>query len=366
VRILYFYPSHHFNSGSPKVLVAMIDALDRERYEPLFWATGEGPLTDELTRRGVALLRGPAGAVSRRHPVAALRRVVAQARTLRRAGIDLLHVNEYSWNLDLVLGAKLARIPVILHAHNPVNVERWNLDRWLADRILFVSETHRRETAHLDRLGSRTVVLHNPLDLDQYAGGHSVRPAVGLQDDDIVLLTVGQIEPRKGIDVALEVMRRLAPACSRLRLLVAGPVKSGHDAFAEAVMAQARIPPLAGKVQFLGGRSDIPDLLASADIFFLASHHETFGLVVGEAMAASLPVVTTDVGGIPEVVGEPDAAVMLPVGDLDAFTAAVERLVREADERRALGARGRRSVEQRFGRAAFARDLEAIYRELLC
>jgi len=162
------------------------------------------------------------------------------------------------------------------------------------------------------------------------------------------------------------VMRRLAPACSRLRLLVAGPVKSGHDAFAEAVMAQARTPPLAGKVQFLGGRSDIPDLLASADIFFLASHHETFGLVVGEAMAASLPVVTTDVGGIPEVVGEPDAAVMLPVGDLDAFTAAVERLVREADERRALGARGRRSVEQRFGRAAFARDLEAIYRELLC
>ena len=366
MRILYYYSSHQFNSGSPKALVAMIDALDRAHYEPLFWASGEGPLVAEMTVRGVTLLRGPAGSVSRRHPVAALRRIVAQARTLRRARIDLLHVNEYSWNLDLVLGARLVRIPVILHAHNPISVERWNLDRRLASRILFVSEAHRQETEHLERLGRRTVVLHNPLDLDQYAGGNSIRPALGLQKDDIVLLTVGQIEPRKGIDVVLEVMRRLAPAYPRLRLLVAGPVKAGREVFAEALMAQARTPALAGRVQFLGSRSDIPDLLGSADIFTLPSSQETFGLVVGEAMVASLPVVTTDVGGIPEVVGDPDAAVMLPVGDLDAFTGAIERLVRNPDERRALGARGRRSVERRFGRAAFARDLEAIYRELLC
>lgn len=366
MRIVYYYSSHQFDSGSPKALIAMIDALDRERFEPLFWATGNGPLTDELARRGVTLLRGPAGAVSRRHPAAALRRIVAQASTLRRARIDLLHVNEYSWNLDLVLGAKLAGIPVILHAHNPVNIERWNLDRMVADRILFVSDAHRRTTGHLERIGAKARVLHNPLDVKHYAGGQPIRPALGLHDDDIVVLSIGHVVPAKGTDLLLDVAARLVPLHPRLQFLVVGPAKQGYEDFDRAMRARAEEPGLAGRVRFLGARADIPDLLRSADLFVFPSRGETFGLVVGEAMAASLPVVTTNVGGIPEVVGEPDAAVMLPVDDRTAFTCAVERLVQDPEERLALGARGRRSVEQHFGRAAFARDLEAIYRELVC
>lgn len=366
MRILYFYPSHQFNSGSPKALVAMIDALDRAHYEPLFWATGDGPLIAEMTGRGVTLLRGPAGSVNRRHPAAAFRAVTSKVRALRCAHIDLLHVNEYSWNLDLVLAAGLLRIPVILHAHNPVTMERWNLDRMVADRILFVSDAHRRETGHLERIGGKARVLHNPLDIDHYAGGRRIRGALGLREDDIMVLSIGHVVPAKGMDLLLEVARRLLPRHPRLHFVIAGPAKKGQEAFEQAMRRRAEQPELAGRVHFLGARGDVPDLLRSADLFVFPSRGETFGLVVGEAMAASVPVVTTDIGGIPEVVGTPDSAVMLPVGDVEGFTREVERLVSDPAARHALGQRGRQSVEQQFGRTAFARALEAIYRELLC
>ena len=186
MRVLYYYSSLHFTSGSPKVLVAMIDALDRTGIEPLFWARGEGPLVGELERRGVEVLRGPAGPLARRHPVASLGRIRAKVHALRRARVQLLHVNEYSWNLDLVSAAALARIPVLLHVHNPVEIERWNLDRMIAARVVFVSETHLRGTTNLHRIRRKARVLHNPLDVSRYAGGRDIRASLGLAADDVM------------------------------------------------------------------------------------------------------------------------------------------------------------------------------------
>ena len=365
MRVLYYYSSLHFTSGSPKVLVAMIDALDRTGIEPLFWARGEGPLVGELERRGVEVLRGPAGPLARRHPVASLGRIRAKVHALRRARVQLLHVNEYSWNLDLVSAAALARIPVLLHVHNPVEIERWNLDRMIAARVVFVSETHLRGTTNLHRIRRKARVLHNPLDVSRYAGGRDIRASLGLAADDVMALFVGHIVPAKGVDLLLRMARRLAPRVPRLRFILAGPSKQGYEAFAEEMRHAAESPALRGRVTLLGGRDDVPDLLRSADLFVFPSRGETFGLVVGEAMSAGVPVVTSDVGGIPEVVGSADAAVMLSMDDEDGFVREVERLALDAGARRALGARGRASVESRFGPAVFARNLEQLYREVV-
>jgi glycosyltransferase involved in cell wall biosynthesis len=366
VRILYYYSHQTFESGSPKVLASMVDTLDRTRIEPFFWARSEGPLVGELERRGVTILRGPAGSVSLRRPFEAMREVRARRRALEAAGIEILHVNEFSRNLDLALAARQAGIPVILHAHNPIRVDRLNLDARFAARVLFVSEAHRSATSGLEQLHGRSMVLHNPLDLDHYASGHSLRASLGLADDDIVVLTVGQIEPRKGTDLLMAAAARLAERHPRLRVLVAGQIKPGHEDFAARCMEQGAELPLAGRVRFLGSRNDVPDLLRTADLFVLPTRHETFGLVVGEAMAASVPVITTRVGGVPEVTGEADAAVLLDPDDLPGLVREMDRLLGAGAERTALGRRGRASIERRFGREVFGRKLEALYQELQC
>ena len=123
----------------------------------------------------------------------------------------------------------------------------------------------------------------------------------------MVIATVAQICERKGIDTVLEAARLLLMRHENLRFALAGPDGPGESAFAAEMRRQAaEDPALRGRVHFLGSRQDIPELLASADLFFLPTRHEPFGIVVVEAMAAGLPAVVSRLGGIPEIVVSPE------------------------------------------------------------
>ncbi|HEU4829914.1 MAG TPA: glycosyltransferase family 4 protein [Gemmatimonadales bacterium] len=366
MRILYFYSSHQIDTGSPKALLGLIDALDRTRHVPLFLTGGstEGALVREMAARGVELVRGEVTEASLRRPIASLAAVLRSAALLRRARADVLHVNEFGWNLDVVLAAPFSAVPAILHVHNPLDVAARNLDRIAAKRVVFVSEAHRRSTRHLERIEGRSTVLHNPVDIERFESGRDIRGALGLAPSDVVVVTVCQITPNKALDVVLAAARELVPRWPQLRFVVAGRAGVGHEAYADGIMAEAAEPPLAGRVHFLGSRTDVPDVLASSDIFFLPTRSETFGIVVAEAMAASLPVVTTNVGGIPEIVrGDHEGRILEP-DDLPGFVRAIELLIADPAARAALGRAGREGLDGRFDRATFARALDALYASL--
>src|SRR5690606_7887729 len=139
---------------------------------------------------GVEVIPTEAGDVSWRHPFEATRRIAGSAALLRRIGADVLHVNEFGWNLDIVLGAALSRIPVVLHVHNPLDVAWQNFNRLAATRVLFVSEAHRRSTRNLARIEDRSAVLYNPVDIERFASGRNIRASLGLSPDDVVVTAV--------------------------------------------------------------------------------------------------------------------------------------------------------------------------------
>lgn len=365
MRILFFYSSQRQDTGSPRALLRIIDTLDRTRYEPLFWATGEGPLVDLLDRRGVPILREPAGPVSYRRPVSAARRVVAKAAALGRLEVDVLHVNEFGWNLDLALGAALRRIPIVLHVHNPLTVEHRNLHRFLATRVVFVSEAQRAATQGLDGLWGRTFVLPNSVDTAYFAAGRPIRDRLGLDRSHLVVGTVAQICFRKGIDLFLETARRLLAKRDDLRFLVIGHAGVGEEEYASRMQQLAGESPLRDRVFFLGSRDDIPDLMASMDVFFLPTRAEPFGMVIVEAMAARLPVVASRTGGIPEIITGPDIGFAVPVEDVDGYARALTTLLDSPSLRRETGERGRRSLAGRFDEAAYAQALDRLYGELV-
>jgi glycosyltransferase involved in cell wall biosynthesis len=363
MRILYYYSSHQVDTGSPKALLGMIDALDRRQHLPLFLVSGpaDGDLVRELEARGVELVRGHVIEASIRRPFASIASVLRSAALLRRARVDVLHVNEFGWNLDVVLAAPLARVPAILHVHNPLDVAARNLDRIAASRVVFVSEAHRRATGHLERIEKRSMVLYNPVDIERFESGRDIRASLGLSPGDAVVVSVCQLTPNKAIDVLLEVARELLPRWPSLHFVVAGRAGIGHEAYAAEMTRAADEPPLAGHVHFLGSRNDVPDVLASSDIFFLPTRSETFGIVVAEAMAASLPVVTTQVGGITEIVRNGREGFALAPDDVPGFVRAIDSLLADPPGRAALGHAGRQSLDGRFDRETYARALEALY-----
>jgi glycosyltransferase involved in cell wall biosynthesis len=132
----------------------------------------------------------------------------------------------------------------------------------------------------------------------------------------------------------------------------------------EQLETEARQLGLASSVEFLGERNDIPDLIRSSDLFVLSTRSEGLPMSVLEAMAAGLPVVASEVGGIPELV-DAETGVLVPPEDPAALSTAVERLLADQGLRARLGAAGRARAEERFDLESWGRAHIRLYeREL--
>ena len=136
-----------------------------------------------------------------------------------------------------------------------------------ADRVLTVSRSQVDTIEGFRRIRHKHQVLYNTVDLHRFAGGTSKREQLGWRPDEFVVVTVAQICRRKGVDVVLEVARRLLPRYPNLRFALVGPPGVGEEAFSDTILRAALAPELSGRIDRLGSRQDIPDLLASGDAF---------------------------------------------------------------------------------------------------
>lgn len=362
-KVLYSYSSSQIDTGSPTVLLQMVDALDRARFLPVFLAAQPGPLLDEMTKRRVAVIEQPASSVDWRYPRQALRLVYRKYRLLKSNRIAIVHLNEAGWNMDVVIAAYFARIPVILHLHNPDEVEKNNLDWAIARRICLCSHALKELVVGFAAIEAKAIVLHNAVDTGRFRDGKSQRQSLGLSDDELVIGMIGQISRRKGVDIFLATAQRLIDKGHDARFLIIGPQAHGEEDFYKAVTAQASAGTMKNRVMFLGSRRDIPDLLKSMDIFFFPTRAEPFGLVVIEAMAAGLPVIASGVGGIPEILNSEEIGLVVSPPTPDAFVSAIEKVLGMGDARKRMGERARESVD-RFSMSRMGTDLQAIYDQL--
>lgn len=171
------------------------------------------------------------------------------------------------------------------------------------------------------------------------------------------VLAVGTVEPRKGFPVLAEAFDALAASRPELRLVIAGPPGWGVEAL-DAVVARAAHRDRIVRLGWVTDR-ERADLLHGAAVLAFPSLYEGFGLPPLEAMQAGVPVVATDAGAVPEVVG--DAAEVVPAGDPDALAEALGRVLDDDARRAELVAAGHRNLA-RFSWDRTARDLAELLR----
>lgn len=193
------------------------------------------------------------------------------------------------------------------------------------------------------------------------AGGDAARGRAAAGAERYVL-AIGTIEPRKAYPDLVRAFAAVAADDPELRLLVTGRQGWGSDAYAEAV---ARLPAeIRRRVRATGWLPDRErdDLLAGAAVLAYPSRYEGFGLPPLEAMAAGVPVVASDAGSLPEVLGA--AATLVPVGDVDALAAGLARVLALDGSARAAVVAGGRAHAATFTWPACAAGLAALYREV--
>lgn len=297
------------------------------------------------------------------NPITAIIAVFAVAWFLWRENIDVIHTHGTEAGVIGPFAGTLAGTSSIIpEIHgDPVTADRTRLlnlfliavERLsvrLSDRIIVKSDRIRE--IYLDRgIGTRKKyeLIYHGVDTKQFrVATPKVRDG---GDDQTELLFVGRVTDGKGLFDLLDALERLVDDHD-VNLQIAGDGYLTADLRAEI---KSRDLP----ADLLGYREDVSELMATADVLVLPSYREGTPRVITEAMASGLPVVATDIAGIPEQVADSESGYLVPPGDVDALTNRLAMLVNDPEIRSQFGAVGRERAEKFDVERA-----KAAYREL--
>ena len=177
------------------------------------------------------------------------------------------------------------------------------------------------------------------------------RASLGLSEQDVVLINVGSLEPRKNQTGLLDLFARIAESYPAAKLLLVG---DGPDR--DAIDWKIKSLDLQSRVQCLGFRSDVPALLAASDLYVHYAKLENCPVVLLEAARAGVPAMTPPAGGAAEILTALGAGVLLNLDDLDKTTRSLSRLMTDAAYRREMGQKARTGFLARFAQDAMARE----------
>ncbi len=303
----------------------------------------DGAMADEFREHGIAVDR-----VEKRGGLDPTL-VPRLARVLRQLRAQVVHTHN---PLPLIYGAPAARIAGAAaihtkHGRNPAGRANRLLRRaaaQLAHAFVAVSETTAEQAREQhDAPRSRMHTIANGIRLDRYHPDTEARAAARVElglGDATVVGHVGRLDSYKNQAM---LVRAMAPMLSsRVRLVIVGDGPARGEV--EAAIAALPDPRW---VVMTGRRMDVPRLMPAFDVFALSSQTEGLPLVVPEAMAAGLPIVTTAVGGIPTVIDEGETGLLVPVDEI-ALRKALAALADDPERARTMGTRAREVALERY------------------
>ena len=291
-------------------------------------------------------------------------------RLIRRGNYDLVHTHLLKADIWGAIAARFAGTPIISSKHNAEDVLKnpaigalHGLLARLDSRVIALSSAVAEYMSHTGRItGPRIVVIHYGLDpRPASTGGAGVRREFNIAPNAPLALCLARLDPQKDHANLLRAWVVVVAARPDARLLLAGGTQLGGDAYVDGLHRQAAALGIESSVHFAGVRRDVPDLLAAADLLVMASRWEGLGLVFLEAMGASLPVVATRVGGVPEVVHHDGTGLLVAPSDAPALAAALLRVIDDPELAGRLGRAGRLRLESDFTTGAMVRKTLDLY-----
>ena len=324
-----------------------------------------GPMAADAQADGI-----PVETLNLRRRADDLRSVLRLARTIRAWRPDVVHSHMVHANLLARLLRSLAPVPALVSTIHSMYEGGWlrmlgyRLTNRLADRVTIISHLAAERYVSLGAVSKeRLQILPNAVDTERFRplpeSRQVIRNELGL-GDEFVWLAIGRFHPSKDYPTMLRGFARLLQSRGGSRLLIVGQGKLKAE-----VESLLKSEGLEDKVRLLGVRRDVPEVMSASDGYVLSSAWEGMPVVLLEAAAAGLPVVSTRVGGVPEVVEDGKTGILVPPGNPAALAGAMEQVETLSSEARtAMGRGGRALVQQRFGTAHVMNLWEQLYREL--
>lgn len=289
---------------------------------------------------------------------------------LKENNIHLIYCADNISKLIGGIAGKMSGVKVVAHCHDDFKEDTLGKTMRmfylvLLDRILAVSDKVKKFFAVNKRGFQKAITVYNGIDADIFNPQNvsdDLRNVLGLKKENIVIGSIGVIEKDKGHRYLVEAITRLkAEGITNVVCIVCGTGPMEAD-LKELMRARG----LENEVLFLGFRDDIPKVLKVLDILVLTSLTiESFSMAAVEAMAMEVPVIATNIGGLPEVVEDGKTGILVPPGDVNALCSAIKCLVKNPEARLKMGENGRARVLEKFTIEQNVKKTEDVFLSLV-
>jgi L-malate glycosyltransferase len=301
------------------------------------------------------------------YDLTALRAAFELRRFLKDQKIQIVHTFFESSDIWAGLVTKTMSKAKLVWARRDMGILRtrkhqiaYRLMAGMPDAVFAVSEQVRQHSIEVDRIDpARVQTIYNGLSLEDW----DLAPRSAKASGEFLVTTVGNIRRVKGHDVFIRAAAFVVQQFPKVAFSIAGDVlEPGYFTELQSLVQDLI---LTNHLRFDGGVMNLRGHLAAADIFVLPSRSEGFSNAIVEAMAASLPVVATNVGGNAEAVQDGVSGFLVPSDDPDALAAAILQLLSDPSQARAMGAAGRNLAAEKFTTDAMMSRTASAYRDLL-
>jgi glycosyltransferase involved in cell wall biosynthesis len=370
IAVLFEYPSLN---GGERSMLAVIDELRNRnsRFEFVALAPPAGPLAVALSERAVSILS------FEQHQPNGTRKAPNLLRTELLSMIERVHprvLHSNSLAMGRLTGSTANRISCSCSSHlrDIMRISKAAMaDLNRNGRLAAVSRATREYHVSRGMDPRRVDVVYNGVDTSEFQPrlkSDCLIRELGLPANAFVVLTVGQIGLRKGLDVLAE---SAVDVCGRIRNLHFVIVGERHSVKAESIEFERGLDQRIRQAGFgnrwhrLGRRTDVSRLMNAADLLVHTAHQEPLGRVLLEAASSGLPVIATNVGGTPEILEHNFSAVLINAGDVSALSAAILQLYHDAAQRKTLAQHARQTIEESFTVELAANNLSGFWLDVV-
>ncbi len=354
--------------GGESHLLSLVENLDRSVFEPVVLSFTDGPMVKKLRDAGVSCT-----VIYTERPFDFTKWGKVK-NFIRENKIDLVHAHGTRANSNILWPARSLKVPVIYTVHGwsfhddqPTLVKRLRIlgEKYLTTRStknISVSESNKNSGAAYLKHFDSTVVA-NGIDQRKFSPDKrfaDIRAELGIPKEALVVVFIARLTVQKQPKLLIEAFNEAAKTQANLHLLMVG-----DGELKEEVISLASNSVLRERITLQPFRSDIPDILAAADIFVLPSLWEGLPIGLLEAMAMGKAVIASAVDGTKEVITDGENGILVSPGDTAGLTEALQLLGTDEALRNKLQVKARETVSANYNAGYMTRKIEKIYHDVL-
>ena len=370
-RILYISPGTGLGGGEFSLLT-LIANLDRTQYEPIVCAYGEGAFAERARALNLTV-----HVLTYTHPLSQALFIFKLRRLIHETRADLVHVN----TLDIRAGiaTKWAHRPLVGHLR-VIFPTTW-VDRTfvnLASKTISVSNAARDYICEKQgNTPDQFVTIYNAVDIqNQNEEPTNIRQELNLPEYTPLLGVVGRIDPWKGMETFIEAAKKVHTKHPKAHFLIAGSPGPSHEEqqYAETLYQTVAASKIKNAFHFLGFRADALNIIRQLDTLVVPSKvletpegikTEGFGRVAAEGLAMQTPVVASRVGGLPEIIQEPETGFLFESENVDELAAHLDNLLGDPTKRTTIAQAGYIRFQDEFSVKQHLAQIQDLYGQLL-